>query len=84
MSHHSNSDTTWVESASTGQYIAVRHFEGELNAEDDADQKALADIDWAKIGFFKIGLTKLNGAQGAEIREKAVKGGDVAYHRDTK
>jgi PHR domain len=35
------------------------------------------------LGFTKSGLTLLNGAQGSEKREKTLKSGDFAYHRDT-
>lgn len=84
LPQNNNSSTTWVESGVTGQYLAVRHYESDLNVEDEADQKALGDIDWSKIGFYKRDLTQLNGAQGSEVLEKTLKGGDIAYHKGTK
>ena len=46
--------------------------------------KLLDAIDIRKVGFTKSDQTRLNGAQSAEVRDKQLKPGDIAYHKDQK
>lgn len=72
----------WVET-NAGDYIAVRNYDSGISADNKDDEKLLNDIDWKKLGFTKSGLTLLNGAQAADVKERQLKQGDYAYHKPT-
>ena len=78
-----NRQFLWAEN-NNGEFIPARNYDSSISADSSADSKELNDIDWKKTGFTKDGLTLLNGAQSAEVKDKSLKPGDYAYHRPKK
>lgn len=58
---------TWVESSETGDYLLTSNFDPSITTEDE---RLLNALEWSKIGFYKTKLTKMNGGQANEIRER--------------